>query len=96
MLDPQIFPSGSTHSLAVWRIRLGIQKEQIRQADQEFIRGPGWSPPPMGFYIGILTKSSPPKGGGTQVDDFTKGFTKGIFEKILRRRNGGVKGTQTP
>ena len=27
------------------------------------IRGPGWSPPPMGFYIGILIKSSPPKGG---------------------------------
>ena len=50
----------------------------------------------MGFYIGILIKSSPPKGGGTQDDDFTKGFTKGIFENILRRRNGGVRGTQTP
>ena len=33
----------------------------------------------MGFYTGILIKPSPPKGGGTQVDDFTKGFAKGIF-----------------
>ena len=40
----------------------------------------------MGFYIGILIKSSPPKGGGTQVDDFTKGFSKGIFPKILDKK----------
>ena len=50
----------------------------------------------MGFYIGILIKTSPPKGGGTQVDDFTKGFTKGISEKILRRRNGGGQGDADP
>ena len=24
------------------------------------IRGSGWSPPPMGFYLGILIKWSPP------------------------------------
>ena len=23
-------------------------------------RGPGWSPPPMGFYLGILTDWAPP------------------------------------
>ena len=27
------------------------------------IRGSGWSPPPMGFYLGILTKWPPPQGG---------------------------------
>ena len=68
----------------------------VADDSRETIRGPGWSPPPMGFYIGILIKSSPPKGGGTQVDDFTKGFTKGIFEKILRRRNGGGQGDPDP
>ena len=32
---------------------------------------------------------APTLGGGTQDTDFNKGFTKGIFTKILRRRNGG-------
>ena len=27
----------------------------------------------------------PVKGGGTQVDDFTKGFSKGKFTKNIRR-----------
>ena len=39
---------------------------------------------------------SPTIGGGTQVDDLTKGFIKGTFTKNLRRRKGGVRGTQTP
>ena len=51
--------------------------------------------PPMGFYLGILMKSPPPW-GGTQVDDFTKGFSKGQITKNNWRRNGGVRGTQTP
>ena len=50
----------------------------------------------MGFCIGILIESSPPKGGGTQVDDFTDGFTKGIIDKILRRRNGEGQGDPDP
>ena len=50
----------------------------------------------MGFYIGILIKSSPPKGGDTQVDDFTKEFSKGFVHKILRRRNGGGQGYPDP
>ena len=49
----------------------------------------------MGFYIGILIKSSPPK-GGTQVDDFTKGFIKGTITKHLRRRNVGGQGDPDP
>ena len=34
----------------------------------------------------------PTLGGGTQDTDFNKGFTKGIFTKNLRRRNGGGQG----
>ena len=49
---------------------------------------------------GVLYRDSheivPTKGGGTQVDDFTKGFTKGISEKNLRRRNGGGQGDPDP
>ena len=50
----------------------------------------------MGFYTGILIKSFPSKGGGTQVDDCTKGFSKGFVDKILRRRNGGGQGDPDP
>ena len=35
---------------------------------------------------------SPTIGGCTQVDDFTKGFSKGKNTKNIRRRNGGVSG----
>ena len=59
------------------------------------ISGLGWSPPPMGFYLWILIKWSPPQ-GGTQVTDFNKGFTKGMFTTNIRRRSGGVRGAQTP
>ena len=96
MLDPQIFPSGSTHSLAVWRIRLGIQKEQIRQADQEFIRGPGWSPPPMGFYIGILIKSSPPKGGVHKLMILLRDLPKEFLRKFFGEEKGGSGGPRPP
>ena len=65
-------------------------------ANRILIRGPGWSLPPIGFYIGILIKSSPPKGGGTQADDFIKGFINGFFEEILRRRNLGGQGDPDP
>ena len=33
---------------------------------------PGWSPPPMGFYTGILIKSSPPKGGVHKLQIFSR------------------------
>ena len=39
---------------------------------------------------------APTLGGGTQVTDFDKGFTKGIFTKDLRRRNGGCEGDPDP
>ena len=35
---------------------------------------------------------APTLGGGTQDTDFNKGFTKGMFTKNLRRRNGGGQG----
>ena len=35
-------------------------------------------------------------GGGTQDTDFNMGFTKGIFTKNLRRRNGGCQGDPDP
>ena len=39
---------------------------------------------------------APTLGGGTQDTDFNKGFTKGIFTKDLRRRNGGRQGDPDP
>ena len=38
----------------------------------------------------------PTLGGGTQDTDFKKGFTKGIFPKHIRRRNGGGQGDPDP
>ena len=35
-------------------------------------------------------------GGVTQDTDFTNGFSKGFFDKILRRRNGGGSGGPRP
>ena len=39
---------------------------------------------------------APTLGGGTQDTDFNKGFTKGIFTKNIRRRNGGCQGDPDP
>ena len=39
---------------------------------------------------------APTLGGGTQDTDVNKGFTKGIFTKNLRRRNGGGQGDPDP
>ena len=50
----------------------------------------------MHCYLGILIKSSPPKAGGTQVTDFTKGKNIRIFTKFLRRRSGGCQGDPGP
>ena len=50
----------------------------------------------MAFRLGILMKSPPPQGGGTQVDDLVKGFIKGNFTKNLRRRTGGGQGDPDP
>ena len=38
----------------------------------------------------------PTLGVGTQDTDFNKGFTKGMFTKNLRRRNGGGQGDPDP
>ena len=38
----------------------------------------------------------PTLGGVTQDTDFSKGFTKGYLTKNIPRRNGGVRGAQTP
>ena len=48
---------------------------------------------------GVLPRDSheipPTIGGGTQVDDFTKGFSKRHFTKRIRRRNlGGSERTR--
>ena len=34
--------------------------------------------------------------GGGYTTDFDKGFTKGIFTKNIRRRNGGGQGDPDP
>ena len=41
-------------------------------------------------------KSPPHRRGGTQVDDFTKGFSKGKLTKNLRRTTGGGSGGPRP
>ena len=58
----------------------------------------------MGFawFPGVLTphgvlprdshEISPTIGGGTQIDDFTKGFIKGNCTEHIRRRKGGQGG----
>ena len=66
------------------------------------IRGSGWSPPPMGFSIGILITGESYGGGGTQDTDLNKGVIWRILAEFLRWRNrgggggGGVRGTPTP
>ena len=46
----------------------------------------------VGFSLNL-----PPIGGGTQVDDFTKGFIKGfVYKTSSAKKWGGVRGTQTP
>ena len=49
---------------------------------------------------GVLPRDSheipPTIGGGTQVADFTRGFTKGKFTKNIRRRNRGEQGDPDP
>ena len=60
-----------------------------------YIRVSGWSPPPWGFTLGFSLNGPHPT-GGTQDTDFKKGITKGFFSTNLRRRNAGVRGTQTP
>ena len=49
---------------------------------------------------GVLPRDSheisPPIGGGTQVDDFTKGFIEGKKAKHIRRRNVGGQGDPDP
>ena len=59
-------------------------------------RGSGWSPPPMGFYIGILIKSSPPKGGVHKLMILLRDLPKDFFRKFFGEEMGGVRGTQTP
>ena len=44
---------------------------------------------PHGFLPRDSHEIPPHRGGGTQVADFTRGFSRGNFTKILRRRNRG-------
>ena len=59
-------------------------------------KGAGVVATPHGFLPRDSHEISPTIGGGTQVDDFNKGFSKGFFDKILRRRNGGGQGDPDP
>ena len=61
-----------------------------------FHKGAGVVATPHGFLPRDSHEISPTIGGGTQVDDFNKGISKGFFDKILRRRNGGGQGDPDP
>ena len=69
---------------------------ELQEACRNHIRGPGWSPPPMGFYIGILIKSSPPKGGVHKLMILLRDLPKEFLRKFFGEEMGGVRGTQTP
>ena len=47
-------------------------KNLLEASPEKLIRGPRWSPPPMGFGIGILITGGNLYGGGTQDTDFNK------------------------
>ena len=66
------------------------------QRFSDLIRGPGWSSPPMGFYIGILIKTSPPKGGVHKLMILLRDLPKVFLTKFFGEEMGGVRGTQTP
>ena len=59
------------------------------------VRGPGRSPPPIGFYIGILIKSSSPKGGVHKLMILLRDLPKDLLRKLFGEEMGGVRGTQT-
>ena len=50
----------------------------------------------MGFYIGILIKSSPPKGGVHKLMILLRDLPKEFLRKFFGEEMGGVRGTQTP
>ena len=60
------------------------------------IRGPGWSPPPMGFYIGILIKTSPPKGGVHKLMILQRDLPKEFLRKFFGEEMGGGQGDPDP
>ena len=50
----------------------------------------------MGFYIGILIKSSPPKGGVHKLMILLRDLPKEVLRKLFGEEMGRVRGTQTP
>ena len=54
------------------------------------------SPPPMGFYIGILIKSSPPKGGVHKLMIFLRDLPKEFLIKFFGEEMGGSGGPRPP
>ena len=59
------------------------------------MRGPGWSPLPwrvaQGFSFEFFIHR-----GGTQVDDFTKGFCNDFLTKFFGEEMGGSGGPRPP
>ena len=50
----------------------------------------------MGFYIGILIKTSPPKGGVHKLMILLRDLPKEFLRKFFGEEMEGVRGTQTP
>ena len=61
------------------------------------LRGSGWSPPPMGFYLGILTKWSPPQGVVHKIQILIRDLLQEIPQQIFgEKMGGGSGGPRTP
>ena len=63
------------------------------------IRGSGWSPPPMGFGIGILITGGNLKGGGGgvhKIQTLRRELVEECSRTFFGEEIGGVRGTQTP
>ena len=50
----------------------------------------------MGFYTGILIKSSPPKGEVHRIQVLIRELFENTLRNFFGEEMGGVRGTQTP
>ena len=50
----------------------------------------------MGFYLGILMKSPPHRGGVHKLIILLRDLLKEVIQTIFGEEMGGVRGTQTP
>ena len=50
----------------------------------------------MGFYLGILIKSSPPKGGVHKLQILLREQLEDFLRNFFGEEMGGVRGTQPP